>query len=148
MLQPDRLRQLVYVSAATAPFDAASLRDLLLRSRATNARLRISGMLLYHDGSFLQVLEGPETSVATIFEKISLDDRHEDLAVLLQRPVGARSFEPWSMGLVAADAAALQGAAGLSDFLDEGLPRLAGRPDRALTLLEGFRSGLWRQAIR
>ena len=51
--------QLAYVSNASRLMSSASLSMLLRQARASNKRHDITGMLLYKDGSFLQVLEGP-----------------------------------------------------------------------------------------
>ena len=50
--------QLVYRSTASRHLPASALLHLLERSRAHNARLEITGMLLFHSGQFLQMLEG------------------------------------------------------------------------------------------
>ena len=49
---------LVYVSAARKLFDEAELSALLTQCRANNARLGVTGVLLYADGNFMQALEG------------------------------------------------------------------------------------------
>jgi hypothetical protein len=61
--------QVFYSSAALVPFSDAELTDLLAVSRANNLRLGVTGMLLYHDGSFLQALEGEETIVERLYAK-------------------------------------------------------------------------------
>ncbi len=60
---------LTYVSSAVRPFAEDELADLLAVSRQNNARLGITGMLLYKDGNFMQVLEGEEAEVRTLYEK-------------------------------------------------------------------------------
>lgn len=89
---------LVYVSAATHPFTPDELDGLLQTSRANNSRLGLSGMLLYRDGDFLQVLEGQEDAVRATYERISRDPRHRRIMVLDESEVGERSFAEWSMG--------------------------------------------------
>lgn len=42
---------------------------MLAKSRSNNVRDGISGMLLYRDGDFLQVLEGPEDKVRAAFDR-------------------------------------------------------------------------------
>ena len=48
--------EIVYVSSATRPFQEAELQDLLLKARENNARLGVTGMLLYIGGNFMQLL--------------------------------------------------------------------------------------------
>ncbi len=54
---------LVYVSSATLLFPGEDLRALLATSRKNNAELGVTGMLLYKDGNFIQILEGDEEAV-------------------------------------------------------------------------------------
>ncbi len=61
---------LVYVSSATRPFSGEDLRALLATCRKNNAELGVTGMLLYKDGNFMQVLEGDEEAVRGLYEKI------------------------------------------------------------------------------
>ena len=89
--------QLIYGSAATRPFTQPDLAELLRLARVNNARLGITGMLVYHDGSFLQVLEGPQAAVQTPVEKISRDDRHSKLTVFRKGVNQEREFGEWSM---------------------------------------------------
>ncbi|MEB0262865.1 MULTISPECIES: BLUF domain-containing protein [unclassified Mucilaginibacter] len=45
------------------PFTTKQLKDLLKESRDNNIRVGITGLLLYNDGAFMQVLEGYEDPV-------------------------------------------------------------------------------------
>ncbi|MCA9058063.1 MAG: BLUF domain-containing protein, partial [Planctomycetaceae bacterium] len=52
------LVHLIYASAATVEFTHEDILALLKQAKAKNAPLGVTGMLLYEDGSFFQVLEG------------------------------------------------------------------------------------------
>ena len=92
------MNQVVYSSAALAPFSEAQLSELLVRARKKNERLGVSGMLLYHDGSFLQVLEGEPSVLDSLLAVISVDKRHHRVVTLLKREVDERHFGDWRMG--------------------------------------------------
>lgn len=92
--------QLVYASAASEPFSANALRTLLQLSRSRNELYGVTGMLLYHQGSFLQILEGPEEGVKLIFSSIERDPRHARTKVLHSGAIVRREFPEWSMGFV------------------------------------------------
>lgn len=92
--------QLIYASAAVGNYTAASLRPLLAAARKANARRGISGMLVYHARSFLQVLEGPEPAVETLFETIRSDQRHTAVRLIARCEIEEKEFEHWSMGFV------------------------------------------------
>lgn len=47
--------QLVYLSSAVELFREEELKDLLATSRLNNEKLHVTGMLLYHEGNFIQV---------------------------------------------------------------------------------------------
>jgi hypothetical protein len=51
---------LVYASSAKQLFSEEDLTALLQQSRDNNTRLGLSGLLLYKDGNFMQVLERPD----------------------------------------------------------------------------------------
>ncbi len=89
---------LVYVSSATHLLSNQDPVRLLQQSREKNVRLGVSGMLLYKDGNFIQVLEGPEKNVRDLYLTISKDHRHKGLIVLLEEKIAERRFPDWSMG--------------------------------------------------
>lgn len=78
----------------------AAVAGLLAVSKRNNARVGVTGALLFNGGSFAQVLEGSRSAVETTFERIQRDPRHSDVAVLQCEPVAARGFPNWSMGFV------------------------------------------------
>lgn len=92
--------KLLYVSSTRREFPARELQDILNKARANNARLDVTGLLLYIDGGFLQILEGDENIVRELYDSIAKDPRHWDPKVLLEQD-GPRNFEAWSMGFKA-----------------------------------------------
>ena len=74
------VHELIYVSAAVTPMDQQELAALLLKARANNKRLDVSGILVHHEGSFLQVLEGDPTVVEPLFARIQRDKRTSAVA--------------------------------------------------------------------
>lgn len=90
--------QLVYASAAAWPMGPNDLNTIVDTSRERNRRSGITGILLYIDQGFLQILEGPRDAVLEAFGRIQKDLRHIGLRVLVQQEVEARVFDDWSMG--------------------------------------------------
>ena len=84
---------------------AADVHSILATSRRNNARDGITGGLLFSEGCFAQVLEGPLDAVESAFERIQCDERHSDVTVLQSGPVATRNFPDWSMGFAGPDAA-------------------------------------------
>jgi hypothetical protein len=92
------MRQLLYVSNTQPDLSPGVLDDILTASRRNNAMLGITGLLLYIDGGFLQMLEGDERAVRELYGRISTDHRHCEMRLMLDREAGARAFPGWSMG--------------------------------------------------
>jgi hypothetical protein len=95
--------QLGYVSTASAPMPREALLDMLYQARAANAVDGITGLLLYHDGHFVQALEGPEDAVRDLYDRIRRDARHRDVVMMFEQTIARREFADWSMGFKALD---------------------------------------------
>lgn len=103
----DQVTTLTYWSRATRPMGESELLELLRKSRRNNARRDVTGLLLYRDQCFLQVLEGPEPVVESLIKIIEADPRHHSFRTLC-REVGPRQFGDWQMGFENLDAEAAQ----------------------------------------
>ena len=135
------LFQIVYVSAAAVPFSSKDLVTLLERSRAKNTENAITGLLFFHDGNFMQVLEGPEANVRQAYQRISQDPRHRGCIVLIQQPVPERTFGDWAMGFRDSRSAEVRLPEGYRDYLNPGAP-LPRDASRAWQLLSSFKQSL------
>jgi len=90
--------QLLYASGAVPGTTSADIDSILASSRANNARLGVTGMLLFANNAFIQVLEGNEDDVRKLAARISNDRRHRNFMVLLEKTSPERSFGRWQMG--------------------------------------------------
>lgn len=91
------LYKLLYISRAVGEFSDADLQDLLAVSRRNNDRLKLTGLLVYANGQFLQVLEGDKEEVLRLYETISRDERNTDNRIVSQGPIADRMFPAWTM---------------------------------------------------
>ena len=89
--------QLVYVSEYTGKNPENDLYDILETSRKNNPRLNITGLLIFIQGSFIQVLEGEYANVRETYDRIAQDGRHTRLDTLLDHYVPKRLFPDWRM---------------------------------------------------
>lgn len=87
------LIHLIYASSATRQLQEEDLVAILSKAHTNNARLGVTGMLLYRGGNFLQVLEGEEQVVEELFKVITQDPRHHDVTRVLKRPVSQHQFD-------------------------------------------------------
>lgn len=97
-MNPSKEIILCYVSSATEEFCDSKLLKMLEKSRDNNSAVGVTGVLLHRKGTFMQILEGPETAVDRIFSRIMNDSRHTGVLKLLRREVSERAFRDWSMG--------------------------------------------------
>ena len=122
---------LIYVSYATEPFSEEELSLLLNQSRVNNLQNEITGMLLYVDGKFIQVLEGNRVRVEALYEKISLDPRHKKVTPILEGIISHRNFDDWSMGFKVLNRKEFKEMSGFTDvnaFFGEGFPQNEAHP--------------------
>jgi len=80
-----------------------TLLGILNQSSQNNTRLHVTGMLIYFEGTFIQVLEGAEDVVYSLLDKISKDARHKDVTVVHDEPIQEREFGAWEMAFRAID---------------------------------------------
>lgn len=142
---PFRLIHCIYASAAARTFKLSELAELLQAARSTNERLGMTGMLLYAEGSFFQVLEGPAAAVDALFARIESDPRHEQVTLIIREPITRRTFADWTMGFDTATRKELDDLSGVNDFLGSARSFTEIDASRAHKLLAGFRDGRWRK---
>lgn len=134
------LIRLIYVSNAHHEMAASELDSVLEASARNNATRGITGMLLYANGSFLQILEGEAAAVDEAFERIGRDPRHGNIFVLEREAVGERSFARWSMGFKRLGSADASAHPNYAPFFAHGFnaAALGVQPGLALEMLNDF----------
>lgn len=141
------LIQLIYTSVATRDFGSEELTELLQQSRRANELADVTGMLLYSEGTFFQVLEGHPEAVDKLYAAIQADPRHIRPTLIIREPIPQRYFGDWSMGFSCVSSGELQHIVGLNDFFGAAscLSRL--NASRAKKLLAAFAEGRWRSQV-
>jgi hypothetical protein len=93
------LETLIYSSSASGDrLTDEALEEILDVSRRNNAAAGVTGLLMYAEGAFLQVLEGEAADVKDTFVRILGDKRHSRILKLYKGPIRRRNFPDWSMG--------------------------------------------------
>lgn len=138
------MHYLVYVSSATKPFSTEELVALLKKARAKNSQLDITGMLLYKDGNFIQILEGEEAAVKQLYSLISNDPRHCDTIIIDEGEQPQRQFGEWAMGFRNLNDPELQSMPGFSQFMNRPMSIKAFQddPTGCMELLNIFRANM------
>lgn len=141
------LIHLIYCSSSKHAFSRSELSILLIKARRRNTQLGITGILLYSDGSFFQVLEGERDTVDLLFEKISGDKRHKNVTVIIRESIPKRAFGDWTMAYSDISAEEADTIIGTSDFFGSGESFANLDPGRAKKLLNAFKHGSWRSML-
>lgn len=88
---------LIYASTPTRPLTNQELEDLLESARVKNFSLGITGMLVYAEDTFFQVLEGGQSVIEKLYATISVDSRHFNVIKLATFEVSERRYKDWTM---------------------------------------------------
>jgi uncharacterized membrane protein (DUF373 family) len=111
--------RLSYASTTTHDWTPEELLGLLTECQTNNAANNITGILLYANETFFQVLEGDEVLVRKVFDIIQQDKRHKDCTIIESIKIKERAFPYWSMGFEKIDASDLHNVKGLNDFFEK-----------------------------
>ncbi|MCU7871777.1 MAG: diguanylate phosphodiesterase [Candidatus Thiodiazotropha sp. (ex Lucinoma borealis)] len=141
------LIHLIYSSAATRELSEEDLIYLLDRARTKNSKLDVTGMLLYAEGSFFQVLEGDAPTVDELFRIIAQDERHTQVVTIIREPIPTRSFGEWSMSYSTITPQDVAHIVGLNDYFTQASCFGQINPGRAKKLLTAFKKGRWRTRL-
>lgn len=131
---------LVYTSIAKQKMSDDDLKDLLTKIRKKNETRQVTGMLLYLDPFFMQVLEGEEAMLNELFNLIKHDSRHHKISLIYKKPIEERYFSNWTMGFSKISHEDLVAIEGFSDFLQKPTPEFfSNSPNKVDELLYKFK---------
>lgn len=141
------LVHLIYCSTATRSLSNADLLELLRVARERNRELGVTGMLLYENGGFFQVIEGEAAVINRLYAMIEADERHHHLVKIIHEPIARRVFADWTMGFSRLHPSQVGEIVGANDFFDAGESLASLDTGRAKKILTAFREGRWRARI-
>jgi hypothetical protein len=113
------MKNIVYVSTAVTLLDDNQLLDILTASRKNNAERGVTGVLLYSEGTFIQVLEGSDDDVDYILAQIEKDLRHKNMITLIDELISHKNFSDWFMGFSTPGADKFKGILGYLQSVNE-----------------------------
>lgn len=91
------MHQVIYVSEAHAGLSSEAVFRIIEQSARNNPSADITGFLIFAEGRFLQLIEGPLQALETLIATLRRDPRHHSLQILARRPIFERSFPRWRM---------------------------------------------------
>lgn len=92
------LAQLIYVSNRKPSCTAQEIDNILAACKKNNPPLDITGVLLYSDTKFIQLVEGESKVIMGLYDKIKTDSRHSNAMMISYNPIKEKSFPSWHMG--------------------------------------------------
>lgn len=131
---------LIYISSATSWPSENDLKELLEQSRVRNLRQNITGLLLYDNATYMQVLEGSAEDVHDIYSSILKDPRNNANVTLVDEEISQRDFPNWSMGFKNLESCSPEELPGFQDVFGGKLDKeiAVKNTSKALGLLLGF----------
>ena len=95
------LKRLTYVSKLSLPLDQKEILEIGSKASLNNQKIDVTGILIGVGNYFFQILEGEETTINPLIEKISRDPRHRDVTILsAETGCEERLFSDWNMKAV------------------------------------------------
>lgn len=127
---------IVYASKSDTSVDGEEIQNIQKQAQSLNRKKRITGYLVYHQGVFIQYIEGPKENVKSLYEKISKDSRHHKVTLLAEGISDKRLFIGWSMGCQSLNRHDLTSLAGYQIDAAELFSKYKNNPELCLSFIE------------
>ena len=130
-----KMMQVLYSSKTKTDIGLNEINGILEVSRRNNQKNKVTGILLYRNGEFLQLLEGERINVYYTLKKIMDDQRHTNVNIIYENEIQKSLFNNWSM--------AFKSESDLNPEINQRLEKLKLSPNIAddlalVTLLNSF----------
>lgn len=89
------LYRLVYLSSYIGVATEDSLKEIFTVASRNNIRDEISGLLIFYEGNFFQIIEGEADQINACYKRIEADRRHRLPTRLSVQEVTERAFKNW-----------------------------------------------------
>lgn len=96
-MNEEKIYHLSYVSTGCDCLKYENIKSILESSNQNNKENGITGILVYCNKHFFQILEGEENSVKELYETIAIDSRHDNVIKIHEGIIENRNFANWSM---------------------------------------------------
>ncbi len=110
------LYRIIYLSSGLNDLTSSDVKEILVKAKDNNRAKNITGVLLYLDKNFIQVLEGEKEDIIKLYQKISLDHRHKNVIKVIEGNIASRQFDKWDMGFIEIDSDDLKDLSEYKDF--------------------------------
>jgi hypothetical protein len=73
------------------------IQNIISVAKDRNSKEDITGILIFNNNHFLQIIEGSKKSLKSLMADIENDKRHKDIEYLIDEPIKRRGFDSWNM---------------------------------------------------
>ena len=91
------ITHLLYRSFPKSATTQKQFEAILEKSKVSNAANGLTGILIFRNNTYLQLLEGEEVNVLNCLKKIRKDPRHHSISTVFMATSEQRIFPSWSM---------------------------------------------------
>jgi len=92
-----------YVSTATRDLNEEEIENILTSSEKNNNKNNVTGLLLFSEGNFFQIIEGSKEQINELYKKIENDSRHRNIIKLFQKRIHKESFDGYKSDFISED---------------------------------------------
>ena len=98
------MKRIIYISKLTTPISCEEIESIGVVSSRNNSRINITGILVFFEKMFFQIIEGDDEKVDELYKKIGNDKRHHDILRLkTEYDIKERLFPNWNMKTINLD---------------------------------------------
>jgi hypothetical protein len=99
------LQRAIYVSDAVGAAGSSilSIAQILGASDINNRRDELRGLLIFHRGQFMQLIEGRRTDLDRLLTRLRADPRHENIRMLVDENVTGAPVGAYPMARITVD---------------------------------------------
>ncbi len=95
---------IVYVSTASKDLKEPEIKTMLKESVIWNNSHGLTGLLLYSEGNFFQIIEGEETVTKDLFESIKQDPRHHNIIQISGKEIHKEAYDGFKSDFIYSNA--------------------------------------------
>ena len=98
------MKRIIYISKLTTPISCEEIESIGVVSSRNNSKINITGILVFFEKMFFQIIEGDDEKVDQLYDKIGNDKRHHDILRLkTEYDIKERLFPEWNMKTINLD---------------------------------------------
>lgn len=76
---------------------------MLNYAKTFNKKNNITGCIFINHEKIVQLIEGDEKTLDSLYERILKDDRHQNIETLLEKQIHSRAMKDWAMAVYNVD---------------------------------------------